>query len=246
VITPDHLLTPVELDLLWHDLGLGRLPYPLDVPSAGATEAERKRLREQLTRDADRDDMLRLLAEHEVAIDAVASIDRPVRAIAASDGQRAVLAVIDSDQIGLLEIRPTALAREIVEILPKQAAGPGNALSVRVDSLRQALTLQDEDESEDPWGDDEIDGRTALQRSGVSGQDAKQIDELAQARIAGGQFGVTRRTSQFSANRAGALVNWFDTDQGRYLMVHEDGWLSLSPTDNDRIATRINSLLAAI
>ncbi len=40
------------------------------------------------------------------------------------------------------------------------------------------------------------------------------------------------------------VINWFDTHQGRYLMVNSEGWLSLSPTDNDRIATRINAVLA--
>ncbi|TWP52523.1 ESX secretion-associated protein EspG [Lentzea tibetensis] len=250
MITPDYLLTPVQLDFLWHDLGLGRLPYPLDVPSVGGTEEERTRRRHDvldgLQHNGELHDLLRLLAEHEVSVDAVASIDRPVRAIAASDGSRAVLAVIDSDQVGLLEIRPTALARSIVEVLPSGTAGQGNALSMRLDSLRQAVDLhEDPPESDDPWGDDDLDERQALQRVGLSAKDAAQISELAANRVAGGQFGVTRGTSQFTSDRAGVTINWFDTPQGRYLMVHEDGWLSLSPTDNDRIANRIDSLLAA-
>ena len=40
------------------------------------------------------------------------------------------------------------------------------------------------------------------------------------------------------------VINWFDTHQGRYLMVRSDGSLSLSPSDNDRIATRIAAVLA--
>ena len=38
----------------------------------------------------------------------------------------------------------------------------------------------------------------------------------------------------------------FDTVQGRYLMVSENGWLSLAPTDNERIAHRIDTVLTAV
>ena len=33
---------------------------------------------------------------------------------------------------------------------------------------------------------------------------------------------------------------------GRYLMVNENGWLSLAPTDNERIAHRIDSVLTTV
>ena len=65
------------------------------------------------------------------------------------------------------------------------------------------------------------------------------MGELASARVAGGQFGVTH-----ARLRSGVVINWFDTHQGRYLMVRADGWLSLAPAGNDRIATRINAALA--
>ncbi|MFS8102394.1 ESX secretion-associated protein EspG [Lentzea alba] len=252
MITPEFLLTPREFGVLWQDLRLGRVPYPLDVPAEGDTEQERRVLQEKTLGDlrerglADNDRLegfLRLLDDHDVAVDAVAGLDRTVRALAVSNGSEAVLAIIDGDRVGLLAIRETGLAREIVRVLPDGEAGPGSAVNVRVESLQQAVALQEaeEDDSEDPWGaaDDEMDDRAALQRAGLSAQDAKQFGELAANRVAGGQFGVTH-----GRQRSDVVINWFDTHQGRYLMVNSDGWLSLSPTDNDRIATRIAAVLA--
>jgi hypothetical protein len=253
VIEPEFVLTPRELDVLWDHLDLGRLPYPLDVPSLGDSEEERKRLREEVLAAYGEPaprlvTLLRLLGNHEVAVDAVAHVDRSVRAVAVSDGDRAALAVIDSGSIGVLEIRPTALARSIVEVLPDGSAGPGSALSLRLETLNAAVALQNEqsdDEDDDPWGSGELDEREALQKAGLSREDATVVSELATSRVAGGQFGVTVGGG-YRRERAGALITWFDTPQGRYLMVHEDGWLSLAPTDNDRIATRIASVLSTV
>ncbi|ONI83611.1 ESX secretion-associated protein EspG [Saccharothrix sp. ALI-22-I] len=254
MIEPEFVLTPRELDVLWHHLDLGRLPYPLDVPSQGSTEEERKRLREEVLAAYGEPDprllgLLRLLGNHEVAVDAVAHVDRAVRAVAVSNGERGALAVIDSGSIGVLEIRPTALARSIVEVLPDGSAGPGSALSLRLETLNAAVALQDEqpdDDEDDPWGSGgELDEREALQKAGLSREDATVVSELATSRVAGGQFGVMVGGG-YRRERAGALITWFDTHQGRYLMVHEDGWLSLAPTDNDRIATRIASVLSTV
>jgi EspG family len=252
VITPEYLLSPREFEVLWRTLRLGRMPYPLDVPSEGATEQDLKALQAKtlaglrergLAQDDRLEDLLRLLDRHEVSVDAVLGLDRTVRALAASSGDQAVLAIIDGDRVGLAEIRPTGLAREIVQVLPEGEPGPGNAMSVRANTLQQAAALQEaehEDESDDPWGaaDDELDDSQALQKAGLSAQDARQLGELASNRVAGGQFGVTH-----GRRRADVVINWFDTHQGRYLVVNSDGWLSLSPTDNDRIATRIAAVL---
>ncbi|WP_434445049.1 ESX secretion-associated protein EspG [Lentzea sp. E54] len=250
MITPEFLLSPREFDVLWHELRLGSMPYPLDVPSEGATEQERRVLTERTLAELssrglvgnDRlEEYLRLLDTHDVSVDAVAGLDRTVRALAVSNGRRAVLAIIDDDRVGLLEIRETGLAREIVKVLPDAVPGPGTPVNVRVETLQEAVALQAADDAgaDEPWGSDEVDERHALQQAGLSAQDAKQFEELASNRVAGGQFGVT-----LGRQRSGVVINWFDTHQGRYLMVNSDGWLSLSPTDNDRIATRINAVLA--
>ncbi|WP_394618326.1 ESX secretion-associated protein EspG [Lentzea sp. JNUCC 0626] len=251
MITPEFLLSPREFDVLWNDLRLGRVPYPLDVPNEGATEQERRvlvtktmdELRSRGLVDNERlEDFLRLLADHKVSVDAVAGLDRTVRALAVSNGERAALAIIDGDRVGLLEIRETGIAREIVKVLPDAEPGPGTAVNVRVQSLQDAVAIQEAEgaaDADDLFGEGGVDDRGALEQAGLSAQDAKQFEELASNRVAGGQFGVTQ-----DRQRSGVVINWFDTHQGRYLMVNSDGWMSLSPTDNDRIATRINAVLA--
>lgn len=257
MIKPQFLLTPRQLDVLWHHLGLGRLPYPLDVPSFGGTIEERARLRTEVLAelaghpDGRLADLLRLLADHEIAVDAVAHIGRPLRAIAVSDRHHAVLAVVDDDGIGLTEIRPTALTRSIVDLLPANSSGPGSTRPLPVETLRRAVALHnnsevDEGHEYDPWGDDELDERAALVKAGMPSDDAKVLSELVANRVAGGQFGVSYSAGRLRNERAPILITWFDTHQGRYLMVRDDEWLSIAPTDNDRIAARIASLLAAV
>lgn len=255
MITPDFLLTQSELSVLWRHHELGRLPYPLDVPVLGATESERR----DLDHDA-RDDLacrgllydhrltglLHLLAEHDVAVDAVGYFDRTVRALTVSNGEDAAMVIIDGDQVGVLEVRPTGLARSIVDVLPIGEAGPGSGLSVPLDALHTAVRLHEHaPEPEDPWGYDELNERQALEQAGLSEQDATVVAELAAGRIRGGQFGVSRVSTQLTAERSDVVINWFDTLQGRYLMVIASGWLSLAPTDNERIAHRIDSVLTA-
>jgi EspG family len=245
---PRFVLTPRQLDVLWHDLDLGRLPYPLDVPSVGDTVAERGRQRAEVLAElgghpaAALTALLRLLADHDVAVDAVAHIGRPVRAIAASDHQHAVLAVLDEGAVGVAEIRPTALAKSIVDILPARTGGPGNARTLPVETLRRAVTLYEDREDhhgDDPWGNDELDERAALTKAGLSNEDAKAVAELAASRVAGGQFGMSRS----DGGRSPTLITWFDTHQGRYLMVRDDQWLSIAPADNERITARVADVL---
>lgn len=237
------LLSARQLDVLWHDLGLGRLPYPLDVPSIGTTTDERARLRAEVLASLDEHAqltrMLRLLADHELAVDAVAHIGRPVRALAASDHRRAVLAVLDGDVLSLTEIRPTALAKSIVDLLPANVSGPGSTHTLRVETLRRAVALhENEEHGNDPWGGEELDERAALTRAGLSSEDAKAVAELAANRVAGGQFGMSSTNG-----RSPVLITWFDTHQGRYLMVRDDQWLSIASTDNERITARIAAVV---
>ncbi|WP_199439343.1 ESX secretion-associated protein EspG [Umezawaea beigongshangensis] len=263
MITPDFLLTPQQLDVLWSDLGLHHLPYPLDVPSVGRTREERLRIREEVYAELQRNDLahngrmdaeleglLRLLDDHAVSVDAVAHVQRSIRALAASDGKRAVLAVVDDGKVGLLEIRPTSLAWSITQVLPDGNAGPGHSISMRAETLEKAVEFQKnppEADEDDPWGDDEMDEREALMKAGLSSDDATFVSELATGRVAGGQFGVSRGGGGgVRSERAKVLITWFDTSQGRYIMVNDGEWLSLAPTDNDRIANRIGTLLEAV
>jgi hypothetical protein len=256
-MTPDFELTNREFDFVWHHLGLGEMPYPVDVPMGGVTMEERAELREKtfeslrfkgILREGDRvtpglAELLRVLAEPKVSVDTVGYGEGPIRGLVASDGGTAVVASLANGAVAFASIRPTALATSIVEVLPPGGAGSGVAIRVPHQALRKAASGEDED---DPFGGG--DDRDILMANGMSDEDATTLIELAERRVRGGQFGVTTtgratRTKAATRTRAKTMITWFDTGEGRYLMVHDGAWVSLVPADGARIAHRIEELL---
>ncbi|ASO21468.1 hypothetical protein FHR81_003109 [Actinoalloteichus hoggarensis] len=251
----EFVLSARQFEFVWTDLGLGRIPYPLDVPSSGKTMAERVELKAEAYRElAERGlvtdgtvspeltSLLRLLSQPRLSVDAVGHIGRPLRALAATDQELGVLATLAGDELRIGEIRPTSLARSIVGVLPAKEAGPGWAMSAPLHALTAAV---ESDEDDDPWGSDDDDEERALRKAGMSAEDAAALAELAANRKGGGQFGVTvGGATQRQARRSATLVTWFDTHQGRYLMVREDEWLSLAPADGERIEGRVMEVLS--
>lgn len=254
MITPDFVLSTREFDILWADLELGPKPYPLDVPSVGRTVEERAELAEEVYRDlAERGVatgrrptekltvQLRLLAEHDLSADAVGHIGGPVRAVAARDRRSGVLAALGDDQLWLVEIRPTVIARSIVEVLPANQAGPGRAMSVPYRAMLAATEPATEPATEDDHAFATDDDQTAMIRAGMSAEDAAELTELANSHRAGGQFGISRRRRRWPV-----VITWFDTPRGRYLAVRYGDWLSITPADNDRVAARIDHTLSEV
>ncbi|MEU4767554.1 ESX secretion-associated protein EspG [Actinosynnema sp. NPDC023794] len=251
MIAPDFVLTTREFDIVWDGLDLGPKPYPLDVPSVGRTVAERAEAAEQVYLDlAERglvtgrelDErlarQLRLLARHELSVDAVGHLGGPLRAVAAGDGQHGVLAAVGEDQLWLVGIRPTALAVSIVAVLPSNQAGPGRAMSVPCQAMAAAVEPTTDD---DPltFASTDVDyERITMVDAGLSTRDAAELVELADNRRAGGQFGISHRR-----RRSPVVVTWFDTPRGRYLGVRDGDWVSFTPADNDRLAARIDRTL---
>ncbi|MGP4018690.1 ESX secretion-associated protein EspG [Saccharopolyspora sp. 5N708] len=242
----DFLLSTREYDVLWSDLGCGPAPYPLAVASHGATEAERAEIRADEHRalsrrglfgksaGAELESLLRLLASPRFLIDSAGFTDQPMRAVAAGNGRSAVLAELSERGLALTSIRPTALAGELVGLLPDAEPGRGRSIAIRHSDLRRAT---DEDE-DDPLGP--FDERDALLRAGVPVEDANRLLQLAENRTCGGQFGVS-----VAAERSSVLVTWFDSEGGRYLMVRDGDWLSIAPADRGKITQRLDEVLAA-
>lgn len=256
-MTPDFELTAREFDFVWSHLGLAEMPYPVDVPSNGATVEERARLRAEtfeslrfkgILHDGERVtpglvDLLRVLAEPVTSVDTVGYGEGPIRGLAASDGTTGALVSLVDGVLAFAAIRPTALATSIVEVLPPGQAGSGMAFRVPRQALHKAASGEDED---DPFGGG--DERDILMANGVNDEDATKLVELADRRVRGGQFGVTRtgratRLRQGTRTRAKTMITWFDTGDGRYLMVQDGAWVSLAPADGTRIAHRIDELL---
>ncbi|MCP2261493.1 EspG family protein [Streptoalloteichus tenebrarius] len=251
----DFTLTTRAWDILWRDRELGPMPYPVDAPSVGRTVAERATLREEVHADladqglmsrgrldVDLDELMRALATADLFVDAVGHVGWPLRAVAASTGATAVLAVLDGDRVGLSAIRPTGLAGAVVDLVPDRPAGPGAAMTVPLAALARAVG--EDVDPDDPFADPDEDERQALVRAGVPAARAEELLDLAAARTGGGQVGVSRVGPHGGgARRHGPLVSWFDTDRGRYLAVPDGDWLSIAPIDNARLAARVDDLL---
>ncbi|MFD0206038.1 MULTISPECIES: ESX secretion-associated protein EspG [Saccharothrix] len=251
MIAPDFVLSAREFDIVWDGLGLGPKPYPLDVPSVGRTVTERAEAAEQVHRDLaerglatgrDLDErlvgQLRLLARHDLSVDAVGHLDGPLRAVAVGGGQHGVLAAFGEDQLWLVGIRPTALAASIVAVLPTNQAGPGRAMSVPYRAMAAAVKPTTDDDPYTFASADDDHERITMVRAGLSARDAAELAELADHRRAGGQFGISRRQ-----RRSPVVVTWFDTPRGRYLGVRDGDWVSFTPADNDRLTARIDRTL---
>ncbi|GAA3362434.1 ESX secretion-associated protein EspG [Saccharopolyspora gregorii] len=247
----DFVLSAVEFDLVSGALDLGRAPYPLRVPSIGATGGERAARTAAAFRalaerglatgdrlDAELEGLLRLLAVHEISVDVVGHVGGTIRALAAADRRSGVLAVLDGDRLSLRGFRPGALAAVVAGVLPPADPGKGRSLTVRQEVLAKAA--DEDDPGDDPFGGD-LDEHTALVRAGVSEQDAAALVELAENRRGGGQLGVRR-----GGARARTLISWLDTAQGRYLLIGERGWLSIMPAEPGRVEQRLGKVLSTV
>ncbi|MET0136366.1 MAG: ESX secretion-associated protein EspG [Kibdelosporangium sp.] len=152
---PDFALSSHEFDLLWTDLSLGRMPDSLVVPPFGQTPDERVLLAKEIYRElsdrglvdtARRVDtrlraLLRLLTGYRVAVDLVADIGYPVRALAATDGRAGVLATLAGGELWLTATSPAGLAAAIVDLLPAACppiALPSQATASRASSASSA------------------------------------------------------------------------------------------------------------
>lgn len=249
-------LSTAEYGVVWSELGLGRMPYPLSVLSVGFRTEERAKVVaeawESLARQGLADgtrvdeglaDLLTLLAKPQVSVDVLGDIGEPLRALAARDGDAAAVAVLTDAGLTLRAIHPSTLASSLTALLPYAESGPGHAFTFPHSVLQAALSTDDDDEDDDVFfGGDQHD---VLVRAGMSVGDARMFAELVDARRQGGQFGInSRNRSRGGMVREATLVTWFDTAGGRYLVVRDHNWLSVTPTGTDRIATRIDQLLA--
>ncbi len=223
---PGIELSGTELEIVWQELGLGRMPYPLVLPATGRTMRDRAvlagRVREALRRRGLWHDgpvaalagPLGVLAAGGIAVDAVGFLGGPLRALAAADGWDGAVAVLRRGAVRVTAIPPGALAESIVDVIGDVPAGVGAALSVPVDELRSG------------------------------GERAAEVTGRLAERTAGGQFGATATGRSGRRHRAHTLVTWFDTPRGRYLLVRDGGWVSLAPADRARVAHRLAEVVA--
>ncbi|TVT03424.1 ESX secretion-associated protein EspG [Amycolatopsis bartoniae] len=246
------VLSTLEFDVLWE---AERLPPPhpaLRVPSPGRTHTERRALVAKaweslgargLARgdraSAELVDRLNLLAQPKVSIDVWVWTAREIKGLAVSTGRQALLAVVERDEVWLIPARDTSLPESAVSVAGELPAGVGRSVSVPHHVLRAA----DADAKGEPKA-----LVTALADRGVELSEAQELAGMMVGLTARGQFGVERLGRDGAMHRAGRVIGFSDTDAGRYLVqlgAGGDGrdWVTVTPADNQLLATRLWELL---
>lgn len=249
-------LSHQEFDLLWEHLGFTERPYPLDVRSFGYTMDERAALREQVRQSLVHkglhdgaevapalEEQLALLGRHTLSVDGRLSVGASLRVLAASAGRHGVLAAQSDDEIRLAWVRDARLVPAVIALLPDRGPGPGGTAR---------LPKQVFDAAIDEFG---ASGYVGLERTltaaGVTGRDLRTVTTLLESgRQGGGQLAVNR-VDQVGRRTRTPVLNWFDTEPGRYL-VHTEvtrdrvEWLTITPADTARVEQRLTELAASL
>lgn len=249
-------LSHLEFDFIWEHLGVGELPYPLDVASHGHTMDERAELRTRVleslrakglhdgTRLSPRlEEQLTLLARNRFTVDAQLSVGEYVRVLAAADGAVGVLAAQTDEEIRVAPVRDGRLVPAVMTMLPDEKPGPGGPARLPKSAF---------DEAVDEFGRG---GYAALERAlttaGVTGRELRTVLTLVESGRHGGGQAAANRVDNLGRRTRTRVVNWFDTEAGRYLAHTETAqdrvdWLTVTPADTARVEQRLAELAAAI
>lgn len=249
-------LSHQELDFVWEHLGVGELPYPLEVGSHGETFDERALLRAQARdsllakglHDGERlsprlEEQLTLLAHNTFTVDAQLSVGEYLRVLAAARGTAGVLAAQTDEEVRVATVRDGRVVPAVLALVPDERPGPGGP-------ARLPKPVFDEAIDEFTRG-----GYAALERAlttaGVTGRDLRTVVTLVESpRHGGGQL-AANRVDQLGRRARTPVVNWFDTAAGRYLAHTETGrdqvtWLTITPADTARVEQRLSGLVTAL
>ena len=249
-------LSHQEFDFLWEHLGFTERPYPLDVRSFGYTMDERAALREQVRQSlADKglhdgaevapvlEEQLAVLGRHTFSVDGRLSVGETLRVLAARDGRRGVLAAQSDDEVRLAWVRDARLVPAVIALLPDCEPGPGGAARLPKPVF---------DEAVDEFA---VSGYVGLERTltngGVTGRDLRTVITLLESGRRGGGQLAANSVDQVGRRTRTPVLNWFDTDSGRYL-VHSEvtrdrvEWLTIAPGDTARVGQRLQELAASL
>ncbi|OZM70891.1 ESX secretion-associated protein EspG [Amycolatopsis antarctica] len=276
MVAPQEFFSPIAFDFLWEAMRIGELPYPLQVPSHGATEDERILLRrstnaELVTRgvrdpqgrlEPHVEQWLRLLARPAVSIDALHIPEYrmpPVAILAASDGREAVIAIQDHQGIRVRPAYPDGLASEVVSLLPAGPRGSESSITLPLDEAMRTAPARTmagvgaarEAEAADKGGRW---GRSRRERSGLAERTTDPREAYGrlsgQPRLRGGQIAANSR-DHLGGKRRSPVLAWFDTAGGRYLSLSRPGpdgreWVTISPADAKTLRSRLGEMVGGV
>lgn len=241
------VLSHLEFDLLWADLGNGDLPYPLDVASHGETMDERGDLGERVfaglaeagfTSGDDLDpaleDLFVLLGSPALSVDALVLGEQPWRMLAAVRGVHGVLAVLDDKELVLEPMRAIELVPTVGRMLGDGGPGPGEQIRLPRAAFSAAM---------DGFARAGYDGfERALAGAGITGRSVRPLATMVTA----ARYGAGQLAANGLRGRS-PVLSWFDTEAGRYVVTHEnvggEPWVMVTPADAGRLAERLGSLI---
>ena len=239
------VLTAVEFDVLWDDLGLGPTPAVLRLASPGRTRAERREVQTAGLRalgerglagptgaGPELARLVRLLARPVEQLELRGWWGRSVRAVAARGQDAGVLAVRQDGTVTLTACE--SLPSGLIGTLPPVPPGTSRSGTVPTGVLAGALATADV--------------VTALTAENVPLPEARMLDRV---------LGATDRSAQVvalgfdrwgGARRVGGVLGILDSRHGRHLMTRSVGpdgveWTTVAPADTRGLRRRISELL---
>jgi hypothetical protein len=242
-------LSLAAIDLLWEQLRLGTGVRIFEVPSVGATMADRNRLRQLVLDDLTSRDLayrgrlspeveeaLVTLSAFSHAIDAVGIIDKDERLLAraATNGRNGIMARLRNQIISFDTFRPESLVSEVVRLIGDEKPGPGHSVTFPEtptappsDGVMQAARPQQN-------------GYEVQRRA------AQTMWERTRKRV--GMFTVYGRDKLRAREQSLPVLSWFDTVDGRYIGHCRPGpdgrqWTTYAPADSARIAQQLIGML---
>ncbi|MFE0023952.1 ESX secretion-associated protein EspG [Amycolatopsis sp. NPDC059021] len=242
------VLSHLEYDLLWADLGLGPQPYPLEVRSHGYTMDERDVLGGQvfdglaeagLIDEDDRvdprvDELLESLARPVVSVDALVVGEISLRVLAAAGKRRGVLATLDDVELALRPMWPDELVDVVAGVIGDCNPGPGEPVRLPRETFSEAMRA---------FADKGYPAfERTLARAGITGRATRALSTMVDS--------PRHVSGQLAANGAAGrspVVSWFDTDAGRYGATVQDvagtRWVTVTPANGHWLVNRVEELL---
>lgn len=250
-------LSFAAVDILSEGLRVNCRVYPFKVPSFGEFVEDRVRIAGAIRDDlisrglADHRqlapevvDAIRLLSDYQVAVAVMGDVEggRKIFARGAATARRGMV-VTQEDQILKFEvIRPEALARSVVALLPAAKAGPGQSVTITKPVAHHRARRPDDE----GFG---LRQPVAAPRSSSTAQIRGAEEMLRRKRLGSGHFAVTGRDRHGKTREAPGL-GWIDTDAGRYLVqAHIDENTmggTYFPADGARLTHQLNELLKSV
>jgi len=256
-----------EVDLLCSTANAAP-PFPLRVPSAGATSTERRAVLraagEQLAARGLADErgplgvaeaFAYLLQDAPMTLDLVLSIGGDVLgAVLLARQDFAVLATQQlsapdaPEPVCMAELRLDDAVDELLRLIPDHDAAMTAPFSLPRAALdRVYRTLLRRGASSDRLGSDEWD--ELLAANGIDDRLARRLVTHLQPVLGNGQMGLaTRGGYAHQWRRVGAELRWLDTERGRFQFLDaQDGeWLSVNPMHPQDLASAVRGLAVSL